>query len=92
MALVPIFTLRLKQEVVPGLVTVGTYDRKHPSLVSLSCWAVRVRVRCRILTFNGADLWHDGREGLPAQPDARLEALHGRRDLSQHQQEGVWCV
>lgn len=32
--LVPIFTLKLNQKFLPRLVTVGTYDGKHPCLTA----------------------------------------------------------
>ncbi len=32
--LVPIFTLKLNQKVLPRLVTVGKYDGKHPCLTA----------------------------------------------------------
>lgn len=32
--LVPIFTLKLNQKIFPRLVTVGTYDGKHPCLTA----------------------------------------------------------
>ena len=32
--LVPIFTLKLNQKIIPRLVTVGRYDGKHPCLTA----------------------------------------------------------
>ena len=32
--LIPIFTLKLNQKIIPRTVTVGNYDGKHPSLTA----------------------------------------------------------
>ena len=52
--LIPIFTLKFNQKVIPRTVTVGNYDGKHPSITAATS-AGKVRSVCQCIIFT-ADL------------------------------------